>query len=95
MNSYCVYIMASKKYGTLYIGITNDIARRVYEHREGLISGFTKKYKVNKLVYVEMYNDVNEAIKREKQLKCWRRDKKILLIENSNKNWEDLYPTII
>lgn len=57
--------MASKKYGTLYIGITNDIARRVYEHREGLILGFTKKYKVNKLVYVEMYNDVNEAIKEK------------------------------
>lgn len=87
--------MASKKHGTIYIGITNDLARRIYQHREGLIPGFTKKYKVNKLVYIEMFNDVNEAIKREKQLKGWRRDKKISLIEKINKNWDDLYTTII
>jgi len=87
--------MASKKDGVMYIGITNDIARRVYEHKEGLVPGFTKKYKVNKLVYAEMFNNVTEAIEREKQLKGWRREKKILLIETSNKSWSDLYKTIL
>ncbi|MCL2484508.1 MAG: GIY-YIG nuclease family protein [Endomicrobia bacterium] len=95
MRNYCVYIMASKKDGVMYIGITNDIARRVYEHKEGLVPGFTKKYKVNKLVYAEMFNNVTEAIEREKQLKGWRREKKILLIETSNKSWSDLYKTIL
>jgi len=87
--------MASKKYGVIYIGITNNIAKRAYEHREGLIAGFTKKYKVNKLVYVEVFNDVNEAIEREKQLKGWSREKKIFLIETNNKNWNDLYKSVI
>jgi len=87
--------MASKKYGVIYIGITSNMAKRAYEHREGLISGFTKKYKVNKLVYVEIFNDVNEAIEREKQLKGWSREKKIFLIETNNKNWNDLYKTIL
>jgi len=95
MNNYYVYIMASKKYGVIYIGITSNIAKRAYEHREGLVSGFTKKYKVNKLVYVEIFNNVNEAIAREKQLKGWSRDKKIFLIETNNKDWNDLYKTIL
>ncbi|MCL1972652.1 MAG: GIY-YIG nuclease family protein [Endomicrobia bacterium] len=95
MKNYYIYIMASKKYGVIYIGITNNIAKRAYEHREGLIAGFTKKYKVNKLVYVEVFNDVNEAIEREKQLKGWSREKKIFLIETNNKNWNDLYKSVI
>jgi putative endonuclease len=73
MKTYYVYILASKRNGTLYIGITNDLARRVYEHKSGLIKGFTKKYSVNKLVYFESTNDVNAAILREKRLKKWKR----------------------
>lgn len=86
---YWVYIMASAS-GTLYIGITNDIKRRVFEHKEGLKDGFSKKYGCTKLVYCEETNDVNAAIAREKQLKNWRRDKKIVLIRSINPGWRDL-----
>ena len=75
---------------TLYIGITNNLQRRVYEHKEGLISSFTEKYNCKKLFYFETYNDIDEAIAREKQLKGWVRKKKINLIENINSNWSDL-----
>jgi putative endonuclease len=94
MNQYYVYILASKKNGTLYIGVTNDIIRRTYEHRNGLIEGFTKKYNVKLLVYYEIHQDINEAIKREKALKKWLRKWKIELIEKSNPNWKDLYDEI-
>jgi len=93
MKSYYVYILSSKS-RTLYIGFTNILARRVYEHKLGMIDGFTKRYNVNKLVYYETLPDLNSAVKREKQLKNWHRKWKINLIESMNKEWEDLYPKI-
>jgi putative endonuclease len=91
---YYVYILASKIGGTLYIGVTNDLVRRVYEHREELASGFTKKYEVHRLVYFEQHSDIEAAIRREKRLKKWNRRWKIQLIEEANPNWIDLYPSI-
>lgn len=91
MKQYYVYILASKKNGTLYIGVTNSLVRRVYEHKEELIEGFTKKYDVKNLVYYEILNEINEAIKREKALKKWLRKWKIDLIEKMNPEWKDLY----
>jgi putative endonuclease len=89
MKSYYVYIMTNDS-KTLYIGITNDLVRRVYEHKNGLIKGFTRKYNLKKLVYYELINDAGPAIKREKQLKNWHRQWKINLIESANKGWKDL-----
>ena len=86
-----VYILASKPYGTLYIGVTNDIARRVYEHREGTASKFTKKYGVTRLVWFEEWQTVPDAIQRETSLNRWRRDWKIDLINKTNPEWRDLY----
>ncbi len=91
---YYTYILASRKNGTLYIGMTNDIARRAWEHKEELVKGFTKKHVVKRLVHVEMYEDVNDAILREKRLKKWDRAWKIQLIEQENPEWDDLYETI-
>ena len=88
---YYVYILASQPRGTLYIGVTNDVVRRVYEHREGLVNGFTKRYGVKTLVYVETYDHVENAIQREKTLKHWIRDWKVSLIERENPHWEDIY----
>ncbi|NTU98089.1 MAG: GIY-YIG nuclease family protein [Chlorobiaceae bacterium] len=90
MHDYYVYILASKMHGTLYTGITNNLERRVFEHKVKLIDGFTKKYSVDKLVYFESCMDVKDAIVREKQIKGWKREKKIALIESSNPGWEDL-----
>ena len=84
-----VYIMASRS-GTLYIGVTNDIARRTYEHKHGLLAGFTSKYKVHRLVYVEEFDPADQAIAREKQLKGWSRKRKIPLIEALNPTMKDL-----
>lgn len=95
MKDYYVYILTSKKNTVLYTGITNDLVKRVYEHKQNLISGFTKKYNVHKLVYYEQYNDVYEAITREKRIKEWKRQWKIELIEKSNPNWKDLYNDLI
>ncbi len=89
MKTYYVYIMSSIS-GTLYTGMTNDLERRIFEHKEGENSGFTKKYKVKKLVYFESTNNVNDAIAREKQIKGWMRKKKIELVESMNPKWEDL-----
>ena len=94
-KQYYLYILASKRNGTLYIGITNDIIRRVGEHKLKLIDGFTKKYDVTLLVYYEVFNDVNEAILREKRLKKWNRDWKIRLIDSINPNWDDLTEKLI
>jgi putative endonuclease len=91
---YYVYILANRIGGTLYIGIANDLVRRVFEHKSKLVEGFTKKYDVVKLVYFEQFDDPENAIKREKRLKKWKRTWKIRLIEEHNPNWEDLYPTI-
>lgn len=83
--------MASKKNGTLYIGVTNNLTRRVYEHRNDLVEGFTKRYGIHALVYYELHEDINVAIAREKALKYWKRKWKIRLIEESNPEWRDLY----
>ncbi len=92
--AYYVYILASRKHGTIYIGVTNDLVRRVYEHRTKAAPGFTTKYGVDKLVLFEIYDDAASAIAREKELKKWRRDWKTRLIEEQNPNWDDLYPGI-
>lgn len=92
-KTYYTYILASKKNGTLYIGVTNDLIRRVREHKGYLIPGFTSKYKVGKLIYFEEFPDAYQAISREKQLKGWRRSKKIDLITKLNPSWLDLDPS--
>ena len=91
MKDYYVYILTSKRNGTLYIGVTNDLVKRVYEHKNGLIEGFSKKYGVHMLVYYEQTNDSYSAIEREKRLKKWKRQWKIELIQKSNPGWRDLY----
>jgi len=95
MNQYYVYIMASKRNGTLYIGVTNDLARRVYEHKNNLIPGFTSIHNVYCLVYYEAFGDVNEALLREKRIKKWNRQWKINLIVKVNPEWNDLFNMII
>ena len=92
--AYYVYLLASKKHGTLYLGVTRDLARRVYEHRAKAVESFTSRYGVDKLVWFEIYDDAATAIAREKELKKWRRDWKIRLIEEENPGWVDLYPGI-
>ena len=91
MKQYFVYILASKRNGTLYLGITNNLLKRVYEHKNNLIEGFTKRYNVHTLVYYEVYNDIYDAIAGEKRIKKWKRRWKIELIEKFNPEWEDLY----
>ena len=95
MKTYYVYIMASKKNGTLYLGMTSDLIKRVWQHKHDEIDGFTKKYGVHKLVWYEETTDVRDAIRREKQIKKWRRQWKINLIEKENPEWKDLYEEII
>jgi len=89
MNNYYVYILASRRNGTLYIGVTNNLERRIYENKSHLIKGFTEKYNVSMLVYFEQTNDINIALQREKRLKKWNREWKLELIEKSNPNWLD------
>jgi len=90
-NQYYVYILASKRNGTLYIGVTSNLIKRIYEYKNNFIEGFTKKYNIHNLVYYEMTEDVTSAIEREKQLKKWKRNWKIELIEKKNPEWKDLY----
>jgi putative endonuclease len=89
-KSYFIYILASKRNGTLYVGVTNNLIRRIFEHKNNLIFGFTSKYEVHTLVYFEETNDVDSALIREKQLKKWNRQWKIELIEKENPEWKDL-----
>ncbi|AXT57771.1 GIY-YIG nuclease family protein [Aquimarina sp. AD1] len=89
-HQYSVYILSNKKNGTIYIGITNNIERRIFEHKNKLVEGFSKKYNLNILIYFEVFRNVNEAILREKRLKNWNRQWKINLIEKENPNWTDL-----
>ena len=95
LKSYYIYILASRRNGTLYIGITNDIVRRVYEHKNDVIDGFTRTYGVHILVYFEQFDNAESAIQREKNLKFWHRAWKIRLIESMNPKWKDLYNEII
>ena len=92
--AFYVHLLASKKHGTLYLGVTDDVVRRVYEHRTKAVGGFTTRYSVDMLVWFEVYEDAATAIAREKELKKWRRDWKIRLIEEQNPGWSDLYPGI-
>ncbi len=92
---YYFYMLASKNHGALYTGVTNNLVRRTYEHKEHIMPGFTSKYMVHKLVYYEIYSDIRDAIEREKQVKKWNRVWKERLIGNFNPNWNDLYDKII
>ena len=90
-----VYILASKQNGTLYVGVTSDLVKRVWQHKEGLIDGFTNRYSIKKLVYYEEHEDIQSAIHREKRLKEWKRKWKLDLIEKFNPKWLDLYNSIV
>jgi len=90
-----IYIITNKKYGTLYIGVTSNLVKRVYEHKNKLVDGFSKKYNLSKLVYYELFENMESAIIREKRLKKWNREWKLKLIDNFNPNWEDLYYKIV
>jgi putative endonuclease len=90
-----VYLLASRRHGTLYLGITNDLVRPVHEHKSGGIPGFTSRYAVNRLVWFETYEDPANGISRDKAIKKWRRDWKIRLIEEQNPDWRDLYPALL
>ena len=90
-----IYILSNKKNGTLYIGVTSDLIKRIYEHKQKVIDGFSKQYSLDKLVYYEVITDITTAIKREKQLKNWNRTWKIELIEKENSEWHDLYNDIL
>jgi putative endonuclease len=93
--SYWVYILTSKPGGTLYVGVTNDLVRRVYEHREGLAESFTKRYGIKMLVYFEPHDTIEAALQREKNIKHWTREWKIDLIVKDNPDWRDLYDEIV
>ena len=94
MSAY-IYIMSNKKDGTLYIGVTSNLLKRVHEHKEASVDSFTNKYNLKNLVYFEILDDISEAIKREKQLKNWKREWKVALIEKKNFLWEDLYGPLV
>ena len=91
---YYTYIITNQTNTTLYIGVTNDLERRLYEHKNGIFEGFSKRYHLHKLVYYEVFHEVNDAILCEKRWKGWRREKKLLLIESKNPNWDDLGETM-
>jgi putative endonuclease len=93
-KSYFVYILTNLHNTTTYIGVTNDLGRRIYEHKNGLYKGFTKKYKLTKLIYAEQFQDITEAIHREKCLKKWKRDWKVALVNEANPEWVDLSENI-
>ena len=94
-ESPCVYLLASKPHGVLYIGVTSNLKYRIWQHKQKLVDGFSKKYNADRLVWYEQYADIYSAITREKQIKKWNRDWKIELIESRNPNWEDLYEGIL
>lgn len=89
-----LYILASRRNGTLYTGVTSDLVKRIWQHREEVVDGFTKRYGVHTLVYYELHDDIARAITREKQVKRWRRKWKVRMIERMNPEWRDLYPDI-
>ena len=94
-NTYCVYILSSKRNGTLYVGVTNNLIKRIWEHKNRKVDGFTKKYQIHHLVYFELHQNPESAIRREKQIKKWNRLWKLRLIEEKNPKWNDLYKEII
>lgn len=90
-----VYILTSKRNGTIYIGVTSDLVKRIWEHRNNMVEGFTKRYNIHHLVWYELHESMESAIQREKRLKEWKRSWKIKLIEKTNPDWQDLYHTIV
>ncbi len=94
-KQYYIYILASRKHGTLYTGVTSNLIKRVYEHKNELADGFTKQYKIHHLVHYEIYNDILQAIAREKNIKKWKREWKVRLIEAENPDWTDLYNSLL
>ena len=95
MKQPCVYILANRRHGALYTGVTSDLVKRVWQHRNEVVAGFTQKYSVHSLVWYELHEDMLMAITREKAIKRWRRKWKIELIESMNPGWEDLYPSLL
>jgi putative endonuclease len=95
MKQPCVYILASEKYGTLYVGVTSDLIKRIWQHKNDEVEGFTKRYGVHTLVWFEQHETMESAISRERALKAWKRDWKLNLIEATNIEWRDLYPDVI
>jgi putative endonuclease len=91
MKAPCVYILASKRYGTLYVGVTSDLLARIWQHKNDLVEGFTKKYRIHLLVWYEQHETMESAILREKAIKAWKREWKFELIDKSNLDWRDLY----
>ena len=91
----CVYILASRRNGTLYVGVTSNLSRRIWEHKAGVVDGFSKRYGVHMLVYAELHATMEEAILREKRIKAWRRAWKLKLIEDANPTWRDLFSEIM
>jgi putative endonuclease len=94
-RGYFTYLLASAAYGTLYVGVTNDLMARTWEHRNGVVPGFTRKHEIKRLVWFEQHAEIDNAIRREKSIKRWRRDWKISLVEAENPHWEDLYPKLL
>ncbi|MEE9541483.1 MAG: GIY-YIG nuclease family protein [Candidatus Bipolaricaulota bacterium] len=90
-----VYILANKRNGTLYVGVTSDLIKRIWQHRNNVVQGFTKRYSIHQLVYYELHDTMESAITKEKMLKNWKRAWKLQLIESNNPDWQDLYGTII
>ena len=95
MKNYYVYILTSQRNGTLYIGVTSNLIQRVWQHKSGEVPGFTSEYKVHQLVYYEMHDDILMSLKREKNLKAWKRAWKLGLIGHNNPDWKDLYLTLV
>jgi putative endonuclease len=95
MSGGFIYILANRRDGILYVGVTNDLVRRVFEHREGVVKGFSKTYGLKRLVYYEQYDDIRVAIQRERTMKHWPRAWKVRLIKGFNREWDDLYPSLI
>jgi len=94
MKNFFVYILASQRNGTLYVGVTSDLPKRIYEHKNGLVDGFTKQHNVKTLVYYEKHDTAESAITRDKNIKAWKRDWKLRIIEEQNPEWKDLYEEI-
>ncbi len=95
MKQPCVYILASKKYGTLYTGVTSDLIKRIWEHKNEVVDSFTKRYGIHTLAWFEQHETMESAIRREKAIKKWRRDWKLVLIETTNSQWRDLYSELL
>jgi len=93
-QTYFVYIMTNKKHGTLYTGVTNDLVKRTYQHKEGQVEGFTRRHSLKRLVWYECFDDIEQAIAQEKRIKRWRREWKLQLIEKQNPDWGDLWEEI-